>query len=163
MTLKHLDVSTCDELTVKSSKAEPKRACVTLGIQFLISTSGICWRYDPAKVAAWKTELAPLLQRKDVLSAREIARIVGTVVWHQTVLLRPYGEIADLLSLMRDVSAAARAANWDVKFPPQGKQLQCLGNRLRPCLQNCHIEVPIVAPPKPNDHFTIFTDSSDDG
>jgi hypothetical protein len=162
VTMKHLDKFTCDELSIPNQEAEPKRKCVTLGLQFLMNHHGVTWRHDPEKVVGWGA-LTQSLQGTGRVLARIIARIIGTIIWHQTILLRPYGDIAHVLAIMRDVAAAAARDSWETSVEISGAQRRILKNHLERCILNKLIVEKACVPLPLADWFTAFTDSSRPG
>jgi len=145
-----------------------------LGIQYgLKESSGVLyptWRLDPERIERY-VETLDLLETKieesdsgAALSRREVARVVGIVIWHLTVIQRPLCYATTLIAVLRGVSTGARRAltrkDWDVVAPLSEAHLKYLSTMLSEVIRNDWHDAKIQS--ARTGEYSLFTDASNE-
>ena len=55
-----------------------------IGIYFETKESGVIWRHDKARMEKWK-----VASDNPLKTPRDVARLVGIIIWHCMVMLTP--------------------------------------------------------------------------
>ena len=148
-----------EHLTVKKLRSGPfeylgvevnlKRARNNEGL-WSFSTS---WRICPNKVPTLPWE------RDKRCSPREVARVIGKVIWRHTLRLVPFAEIYELIDILRKAGQHQRSTSWDdhtLMLDERDKDL--IEQAYKELQQNEHIDITTF---QCYDEVIIATDSSD--
>jgi len=82
---------------------------VYIGIKFWLAKKVVHWSHDPARVHKWAEAVKAPLQ-----TPRDVARLVGIIVWHYMVSLQPLLLVHSCIEIMRRVAVKLSSrASWD--------------------------------------------------
>lgn len=138
-----------------------------LGVQYAFKPSRGCrqlfCRHAPKRVARWAplTEVITRGLAEKNVSAREIAQIIGIILWHQIIRQCPLCEIATVIAISSKVSSAATGTDWHVPIVLCTTEWRLLELKLKDALINNWCPGPI--PKRLTEETIIFTDACESG
>ena len=156
-----------EQLAVDEVLSEDFKGSSHLGIQYGIRSTAAgdtaTWRLDPVRVLRYDAVL-DALDDGHKLSRREIARVVGIVIWHLSVIQRPlcYATtlIAILQSLTKDQPTLSKK-EWDCSVELSEGHRNYLTTMLCEVMRNdWHDATPVGNERRLCDSHILFTDSS---
>jgi len=109
--LKHLCSKESSGVVLKGDIALTESKVSYLGVDWRLTGNKLRWAHDVASVVEWA-----LLLREQIATSREIARLIGVVLWDWQVSgeISP-AEVADILAVSRALSSACASdpEKWD--------------------------------------------------
>lgn len=158
------------QLMVEDPLPEEFKGSTHLGIQYGVrrTTKGDVptWRLDPKRVTRYEAVLDSLATGR-ALSRREIARAVGTIIWHLSVIQRPLCYATTLIAILRGLTTdqpVLKKRDWNALVPLSEAHRNYLSTMLAETLRNSwHDGVGMGPPPDTGSLSTshiIFTDAS---
>ena len=110
---------------------------VPTGITFLglrINTAGALfrWKHCPKKLSKWLLVFGRL-----PTSIKDVARIVGILIWDRSIRLKHLADISDMIDVLRDVSRTIRTkSDWNRPLSSQPWSLTTLQEYAKPLREN---------------------------
>jgi hypothetical protein len=130
-----------DECNVRSPRFTPVEH---FGLQFgaqkcITAPSGwqLVWRHAPEKIEKWKA-LLHVLRNRTALAAREVARVIGVIMWDQVISLAPLCRVAEPLEVLRRVAkwVGGKKRRWQETCPVSEAEFVSLEAHLMRALSN---------------------------
>ena len=109
-----------------------------IGIHFKMDEAkGVQWQHETARTKKWKEPAENAIN-----TPRDVARLVGIIIWHSMVALSPLYKVKDAIDIMRRVAKSiVTKSSWDKSLVDLGVELsrkeeKILRQHVRKAIQN---------------------------
>jgi hypothetical protein len=134
----------------------PATRATYIGLE-LDAEADLKWRHKATKPEKWLNRI-----EKPIICAKDIAALVGILIWDATITLTPLLHYFDEINLLRKFSPRCKAkVEWKKPLTLQDEDAAAI-RRLKEALRRACLN-PWTSPPKPKTHLDLFlaSDASD--
>ena len=121
-----------DENTVDAGGKEKPTGITFLGCRVNTAAGQFRWKHCPKKLEKWLAVFG-----RCPSTIKDVARIVGILIWDRSIRLRHLADISAMIDVLRDVSRTVRTkSDWDRHLTSQPWSLTVLGEYSTPLREN---------------------------
>jgi hypothetical protein len=170
---RHADIALKEHLLVTGQEArlfDPKqpppsdfKGITYLGVQYGVhypprGPPRLFWRHEPTRIEQW-----PSLYMSSGLeyTARQIARVIGIILWHHSVAMWPLCRCAEVVDILRQTAIYVNGEReaWDKTCPITQEDITVLNLHLGAAISNAWNSADAV----PSESIYMFTDAAGAG